>query len=246
VLNLEIQNKALLLKNLHKFHNNLDIPWVKLIRLTYYNTGRITNTMEGSFWWKSHLKLLDTYKSMAKCNRGYGKTILFWTDMWEDSCLHHQLPHLVSFAKRTYVSVYDVISQEFLEDLFHLPVSQQAFQEFEVFEQICTNATNIVQGGDKDSWSYIWGTGQFSTKKAYNIMIEVRHTPEIFSWIWKSSCQAKNKFFFWLLLLDRLNTRNLLTIKNFTLPSYSCTTLQCNEEETLVHLFWTCPFVELC
>jgi hypothetical protein len=49
LMNLETQNKDLLLKNLHKFHNDTDIPWVKLIRGTYYNSGRIPNTMEGSF-----------------------------------------------------------------------------------------------------------------------------------------------------------------------------------------------------
>ena len=52
--------------------------------------------------------------------------------------------------------------------------------------------------------------------------------------------------FFWLLLLDRLNTRNLLGRKRFELPSYSCVTINCPEEETLVHLFLSCPFVEAC
>jgi hypothetical protein len=31
VLNLATQNEALLLKNLHKFYNKIDIPWVQLI-----------------------------------------------------------------------------------------------------------------------------------------------------------------------------------------------------------------------
>jgi hypothetical protein len=31
IINLATQNDALLLKNLHKFYNRLDIPWVKLI-----------------------------------------------------------------------------------------------------------------------------------------------------------------------------------------------------------------------
>jgi hypothetical protein len=103
-----------------------------------------------------------------------------------------------------------------------------------------------AQAVNKDSWNYIWGSNQFSTKKAYNVIIRQRHTPEIFSWIWKSSCQAKHKFLFWLLLLDRLNTRNLLARKIINLPSYSCATLQCNQEETLDHLLWNCPFAELC
>jgi hypothetical protein len=84
VLNLKIQNKAIVLKNLHKFFNNHDIPWVHLIIDSYYSNGNLpTNILEGSFWWKSHLKLLDIYKAMAKCNIGNGKTVNFWTDLWE-------------------------------------------------------------------------------------------------------------------------------------------------------------------
>jgi hypothetical protein len=71
-------------------------------------------------------------------------------------------------------------------------------------------------------------------------------TPKIFTSIWESSCQAKHKFFFWLLLHDRLNTINLLRRKNFLLQSYQCVVRNCNEEETLVHLFWACPFAEQC
>ena len=67
-----------------------------------------------------------------------------------------------------------------------------------------------------------------------------------FRWLWKSSCQAKHKFFFWLLLHDRLNTRNLLSRKRFHIPSFNCAILQCNQEETLMHLFWTCPFASQC
>jgi hypothetical protein len=41
VLKLETQNEALLLKYLHKFCNNHDLPWVSLIWNNYYMTGRI-------------------------------------------------------------------------------------------------------------------------------------------------------------------------------------------------------------
>jgi hypothetical protein len=89
VLNLDVQNKTLLLKNLDKFYNNLDIPWVNLIRDTYYGEDRPPGIkMEGSFWWNSHLKLIDTYKALARCKLVNGKSALFWTDLWGDSCLH--------------------------------------------------------------------------------------------------------------------------------------------------------------
>jgi hypothetical protein len=34
--NLQIQIQALLLKHFDKFYNNVDVPWVKLIREAYY------------------------------------------------------------------------------------------------------------------------------------------------------------------------------------------------------------------
>jgi hypothetical protein len=247
VLNLDVQNKSLLLKNLDKFYNNLDTPWANLIRDTYYDEDNPPGIkMEGSFWWKAHLKLIDTYKAMARCSLGNGRSVLFWTDLWGETCLHHKFPHLVSFAKRTDVSISKVLHMDFLQDMFHLPLSQQAYTEFEELEILCENAQVRVQQNLPDNWHYIWGSDSFSTTKAYNFLIGVQHTPIFFTWLWKSSCQQKHKFFFWLLLHDRLNTRNLLRRKNCLLPSYNCATLQCNHEETLAHLFWSCPFAHQC
>ena len=92
VLNLHIQNKALLLKNLHKIYNRMDVPWVNLIWNSYYSDGVLPGQqLEGSFWWKAHLRLIDSYKGMAKCNLGDGKSVYFWTDIWNENCLHHKL-----------------------------------------------------------------------------------------------------------------------------------------------------------
>jgi len=41
VLNLLVQNDSLLLKNLHKFYNKLDIPWVHLLWEKLYSNGRL-------------------------------------------------------------------------------------------------------------------------------------------------------------------------------------------------------------
>ena len=183
---------------------------------------------------------------MAKCNLGEGKSVYFWTDLWNEKCLHKKLPHLASYARHANTTVNEAIQNEFLEDLFQLPLSQQAYEEFLELQIIYDEAKERIALGNKDQWSYIWESDEFYCKKAYKVLQgEITVIPH-FKWIWESSCQAKHKFFFWLLLIDRLNTRNLLTRKIFNLQSYLCATLQCPQEETLIHLFWTCPFAAQC
>jgi hypothetical protein len=74
------------------------------------------------------------------------------------------------------------------------------------------------------------------------------HTPIHYSyrWLWRSSCQNKRKFFFWLLLKDRLNTRTILRRRNVFLENYSCAFCTLNVEEDLLHLFFHCPFAASC
>ena len=72
----------------------------------------------------------------------------------------------------------------------------------------------------------------FTSKQAYKYLLGQTIKVQQFTWLWKTECRGKHKFFFfWLLVLDRLNTRNILNRKNMHLPSYSC--ILCNA---------VCPF----
>jgi hypothetical protein len=60
-------------------------------------------------------------------------------------------------------------------------------------------------------------------------------------WVWKSNCTPTIKFFAWLLLNDRLNTRNILRRrKKFLEEGYNCALCHEEIEETSVHLFFEC------
>jgi hypothetical protein len=48
IINLRNHNSTLLMKFLHKFYNNLDLPWVKLPWEKLYKNGR--PPMKGSMW----------------------------------------------------------------------------------------------------------------------------------------------------------------------------------------------------
>jgi hypothetical protein len=69
VLNLRTQNKALLMKNLYKFYNHHDIPWVNLVWQAYYYNNIISHlcNRKGSFWWKDCLSMIDDFRGMTSC-----------------------------------------------------------------------------------------------------------------------------------------------------------------------------------
>lgn len=98
-----------------------------------------------------------------------------------------------------------------------------------------------------DVWKCVWG-GCFTSSKFYSFCFRNEQVDEVFTWIWKTKCNMKWKVFAWLLMVDRVNTRNMLKRRQFALANddYSCMLCSTPPEETLVHLFYQCPFACAC
>lgn len=93
VINLNVQNDALLLKHLHKFYNIVDVPWVQLIWSKHY-TDKVPHASRevGSFWCKDVLRLSTLFRGFARCTLGDGKSVTFWEDLWSDQILATNSP----------------------------------------------------------------------------------------------------------------------------------------------------------
>ena len=73
ILNLGLQNDALLLKYLNKFYNKADVPWVHLVWDSYYfQIIPHDTTLCGSFWWRDICKLMDKFRVVTSVSVGRG------------------------------------------------------------------------------------------------------------------------------------------------------------------------------
>lgn len=243
VLDLTLHNQCLLMKHLHKFFNGHDLPWVKLVWETYFEGKSLVNFQAGSFWWKSITKLVPLFKQATKCTVGSRKTILLWHDRWQDIPLRDTMPELFSFAVQQDISINEAMTHEELSDLFHTPMSLTAFQQLGQLQQLLSS---IPINDQNDTWAYAWNSKDYSATSMYNFLRQGTTAPPIFMKIWKSAVMPRYKIFFWLLLHDRINTRGLLHRKNFYLPSVNCAICTLESDETILHLFWDCPFAYDC
>ena len=152
-------------------------------------------------------------------------------------------PKLLSFAKNKAITLQTAAAaQEGFSQIFHLPLSEEAFIQMQNLLQLLTD---IQLTENNDSWRYSWGD-KFSSSNAYRALVGHHQAHNVYKVLWKCICQPKHKVFFWLLLKDRLNTRNILKRKNTHLDSFNCVLCLQNTKETCQHLFLQCPFAKQC
>jgi len=129
VQNLRLQNDALLLKQLTKFYNKKDIPWVQQVWFKYYPNGKVPHATREtcSFWWKDLLRLSVLFRGIARCHIGDGSTVLFWDDLWSSEVFSLKYSLLYSSARDHRLSVKSVMNTVDLNTIFSLPLSEQAY-----------------------------------------------------------------------------------------------------------------------
>jgi hypothetical protein len=166
--------------------------------------------LKGSFWWRDILKQVDNFRCVSFVQPGRGDTFLFWSDGWlydgSSIPLRDRYPRLFSFVFDENLSAAQVFDPDDLVSLFHLPLSRVAFEELGQL-QLLMHANSLTD--QNDVWKYCWGNKYMSAKFYDHIHSHIK-VLKVYHWLWKSSCTMSAKFFAWLVLKDRLNTRDLL------------------------------------
>ena len=159
MINIEEQNKALLLKNMHKFFNKDEIPWVQIVWEKHYANGRLpTSVKKGSFWWGDNLKNIQSFKQMAQIQVKSGITCLFWKDNWRAQSLEAEFPELFSSVKNKNISLASAWDHDDLTQLLHLPISEAAYNQL---QQVTQETAGLQLSTEQDIWHYSWGNKFF-------------------------------------------------------------------------------------
>lgn len=85
------------------------------------------------------------YRGVAHYVLGDGSTVMFWEDLWSSQILADSLPRLFSFALDTQLSVKNIVDSVDLADIFALPLSAEAHEEFLSLQQFLTTIPYDVE-----------------------------------------------------------------------------------------------------
>jgi hypothetical protein len=144
VINLSVQNDALLLKHLDKFYRKVDVQWARLIWGKYYN-GIVPHlaTEKGSFWWKDILRLNIVYRGIAICSPAKGDSISFWGDLINGNIHSLKFPNLFKFVKDPNLSLSLMRQSHNLSENFRIPMPKNAYNEFLLLQDMLGTMLDI-------------------------------------------------------------------------------------------------------
>lgn len=192
------------------------------------------------------MKLMPIYRGITKVEVTDGANTLFWKDMSTDHIMADQHPRAYSFIVNEDISVKDFLAITSQNMAFHTPLSLQAFDEVRDIQTDTASATlSTSQGNDK--WTYAWGSKGYTASQFYTYFFKDIQIHPSYVWLWQSKCTMKIKVFGWLLLSDRLNTKNMLIRRHYTIDGGTDCLLYSNHtEETIEHMAFNCNFSKTC
>lgn len=236
VLNLKVQNDAMLLKLLHKFYNKFDTPRVHLIWGSYCTTT-VPHAASpcGSFWWRELIKLMPACRGVSKVKIGSGATTLFWKDNWSNCIIADNYPRVFSYTTLEDASVNQLLTITSIDQGFHLPLSVQAHEELRTLQQ---NVRSLEITDANDTWTCTWGASESKTTAYYTVFFREMIVHDAYKWLWNAKSIPKLKVFGSFLLSDRLNARNMLKRSHYNIVNnFDCLLCGQHIEETVEHLF---------
>jgi hypothetical protein len=111
---------------------------------------------------------VDNFRGVAEISIGNGNSFMFWADNWKVNGgirpIKDRFPMIYSFVLDGNMFAAKFYGQENLTDLFHLPLSVQAYAELNEIQSLLQSNPVTSEG---DSWNFCWGPA-YTAAKFYN------------------------------------------------------------------------------
>jgi hypothetical protein len=236
VLDLNKMNEALLAKRIWNLENSNGL-WQTIIRQKYIK-GRpiisVKKRQSDSHFWKGILEVHDNFYRFCKKKVGNGKSTSFWNNIWCDSVpLSFRYPNLFDIAYDKNITVEKVLSSDFQFLTFRRRLLGDLATDYNNLIVQC-NKVGRFNYDDKVAWSL--GKHGFSVKSFYKES-KCSHVPVPSNFLWKTRLPHKIKVFLWLVLHNKILTRDNLRKRSWKGPlNY----VFCGLSESIDHLLFQC------
>jgi hypothetical protein len=217
---------------------NADGPWQRFMWKKYLENTTIFavgHKQKDSALWSDMLHVKDIYLCGRKMLVKDGTRTHFWGDCWCDSVsLKQKFPALYDISNEQ-----DITVAEAARTRWHLTFRR--WLSVELQEQmrglrniLCTVA--LSPGSDKPIWK--WSkNGQFTVKSVYKNICS-NGVDRSFRHLWKAKIPLKIKIWLWLIWHNAISTKDNMVRRGW-IGSAKCQF--CDENESILHLFFTCP-----
>ncbi|KAJ4815734.1 RNA-directed DNA polymerase (reverse transcriptase)-related family protein [Rhynchospora pubera] len=235
ILNLELMNKALL----GKWKWNIDYKgctglWKEILQIKY--SHRVPSSFSPFWkgvWSMDQLVRLGTTKTV-----GNGKNTLFWLDTWfENYPLALRFPRLFQKTKKPRAKFCEVWFQGRIRLYLSRgnPSSLRA-EKVQLLEIL--NGSSFPLEHDGICWHWE-SKGLFTVKSMYDFLSHRGIFDYTAKHLWKLKIPLKVKLFSWLVLNNRISTKDFLARRGMDVDLV-CSF--CDSNESVDHLFLTCSF----
>ncbi|KAJ3687601.1 hypothetical protein LUZ61_016765 [Rhynchospora tenuis] len=236
LLNLKLQNIALLLRWWWRLYNNPHTLWTEFARLLFAKQDPsippIAWNATESFFWKDLLSIRSYFQLSTTTVVGSGLNTSFWYDNWGGSCLF-LCGSSSNPPERRFISL-----RRALPLWHHLVPSPHSIQQCLLLDVAQSLRFNTLP----DTVIWKWNpSGRYTASSAYKWLVSAGKIRSSLNCIWKCKIPPSIKLFILLVAHDRILTQDQLTRRNIPVVQ-GCVLCSRPICETTTHLFFNCLF----
>jgi hypothetical protein len=239
VRDLRLQNTCLLLKLVHRAHDASSSAWSRWLEMEFGGLLEAPDSTDDGVHLASLRRLLPDYRLLTTVELGDGRTTAFWHDCWSAAgVLAETYPALYSHARRPEASVRSVLGQS-LQLAFVPRLTTTASVEFDALSDLVADVT-LSDCADVRRCPWEDAAQKLSSSALYKTVVATGAVCDYYKFVWENCAPPKVKFFGWLLVQNRIQTKENL-LKKHCLDDDVCEVCG-SGTESAAHLIAGCSF----